>query len=172
MRAELDGKVPLLQSVAVLEPSALDVAVKVRHRLLENLEPFRARSLEIHRKLFEEMRSFLTKSLQLQRRLFEETEPLRAAFLRNATRGRQTYSHQLKTLAQNGWFISVWNTPLAWLNPLATLFNMGLKEGANRRLRAHFNQQADRIEAGLAKAYPKRRVIFEKGFSRSSTSRL
>lgn len=141
-----------------------DVAVKVRHRLLENLEPFRASSQEIHRELFEEMQPFLTKSLQLQRRLFEETEPLRAAFLRNATRGRQTYSHQLKTLAQNGWFISAWNTPLAWLNPLATLFNIGQKEEANRRLRAHFNQQADGIEASLAKIYPKRRVILGKAF--------
>jgi len=167
MRAEWDDEVPLLhrlQSVAVLEPSVRDVAVEVRHRLLENLEPFRARSLEIHRKLFEEMHPFLTKSLQLQRRLFEETEPLRAAFLRNATRGRQTYSHQLKTLAQNGWFISVWNTPLAWLNPLVTLFTTGQKERANHRLRIHFNQQADGIEADLVKTYPKRRVILRKAF--------
>jgi hypothetical protein len=103
-------------------------------------------------------------SQQFQRWRSDYEKLLRDAGLQNAARERPRYSKQLKILAQNAWFISVWNTPLAWLHPLATLFKTGQKEKANRRLRVHFNQQADEIEAELAKAYPRRRVILQKAF--------
>jgi len=126
---------------------------------------------------FPEMGSLDAKLSELCQRIFEETQlrvpgPLqieldrlrREASPRATVRERFYYGHQLKILAQNGWFISIWNTPLAWLNPLATLFTTGQKETANRRLRIHFNQQADGIEAHLAKVYLKRRLILQKAF--------
>jgi hypothetical protein len=126
---------------------------------------------------FRKMRSLEVKLSELCQRILEESQllvpkPLQIELdgLRREASSRATvrepfyYGHQLKILAQNGWFISIWNTPLAWLNPLAILLTTGQKERANRRLRIHFNQQADGIEAGLAKAHPRRRLILQKAF--------
>jgi hypothetical protein len=130
------------------------------HRLPE---PF-TRSDEQSEKITERSRAAVEESIRLQQKFaakFKLDDSLtRAAFL-----GRLRFNEPLKTLAQNGWFISWWNTPLAWIYPLARLFENGHAEHANRRLRNHYAKQIASIEAMLRQRFPRRAAILKKAFA-------
>ncbi len=123
-----------------------------------------ANAIRIQQKLFEQMQPLLTRALQVQQRFFKQNSGLNEAFIRGASAGWPKFAAPLRTLAQHGWFISSSNTPVAWIYPLARLFDANQKESANHRLRTHFNRQLDEIESRLATDFPRRRRILRKAF--------
>jgi hypothetical protein len=115
-------------------------------------------------RIIERVRPAIEQSLQFQRQ-FAAKFRLNESFLRAATAGRPKFDQPLQTLAKNGWFTSWWNTPLAWIYPLARLFDTGHRERANRRLRKHFAEQTASIENQLRKQFPRRAAILQKAFA-------
>jgi hypothetical protein len=131
---------------------------------LQGLADTSARFAEQGQKMFERLRPAIEQSMQLQRRLAVKFK-LDQSFLRGATAGRPKFNEPLKTLAENGWFISWWNTPVALIYPLARLFESGQTERANRRLRNHFAEQIASTECRLRKQFPRRATILQKAFT-------
>ena len=72
---------------------------------------------------------------------------------------------QLKTLAENGWFISGLHTPLATIYPLALLFQTGRVEEGHQALCWHFNEALSSIENDLVEDFPNRAQILGKAFA-------
>jgi hypothetical protein len=158
-------KAPLhLAGTAGIVPSMQGTIQRARE-FSEGIESLRAQSLDVRRRLFEEMQPFLAKSLQLQRRFLKVAKPFRDTVLRQAGQGWPKFAEPLNTLAENGWFISFSRTPVAWIYPLARLFEKGRKREGHQRLRAHFNKHADETEAYLARHFPRRGAILRKAFS-------
>lgn len=120
---------------------------------------------EQNREIFEKMRPALQQSLEFQRRFAAKIGPLSESFIRSASAGWPKFSKPLRILAENGWFTSWTATPVAWIYPLARLFEDGKTETANRRLRSHFNEQMTSIESRLRKQFPRRASILRKAFS-------
>ena len=131
-----------------------------QHRLLE---PF-TQSDQESEKIIKRLRTALEEAGQLQRK-FATKFKLDDSVTRAAFIGRRKFNEPLKTLAENGWFISWWDTPLAWVYPLARLFENRQAEHANRRLRNHFAKQIASIEAILSQQFPHRAAILKKAFA-------
>lgn len=79
-------------------------------------------------------------------------------------RFREGFPEQVGILANNGWFISSWHTPLKAVYPVADLFRRGEKDAGHRALCRHFASIRKDIEADLAKRFPRRSRILEKAF--------
>ncbi len=117
-----------------------------------------------NQRIMERLHPAIEESLQFRRK-FAAKFRLDESFVRAATAGRPKFDKPLKILAENGWFISWWNTPLAWIYPLARLFEAGHRERANRRLRNHFGDQIASIESRLRKQFPHRAAVLQKAFA-------
>jgi hypothetical protein len=131
---------------------------------LSGLSDLSKRFAEQNKEIFERLRPAMDESLQLQKQFAARIAPFSDSIKRGLTGGRPKFDKPLKTLAENGWFTSWWNTPLAWIYPLARLFESGQREKANRRLRNHFNEQADSIESRLTKRFSRRASVLRKAF--------
>lgn len=132
-----------------------------------NLAEFAAmndRVRENSRKAFERLKPLLRESQRFQQQFAAKILPFRESFLRAASQGFPKFSKPLRILAENGWFISWFSTPVAWIYPLSRLFEVGHNERANRRLRNHFKEQASAIEARIVKRFPRRAAIVRKAF--------
>jgi hypothetical protein len=123
-----------------------------------------AKTLVLRQTVFTQLQPVLTKAFKLQQKFFKRNSRLNQAFIRGASGGWPKFAVPLKTLAQHGWFISASYTPVAWIYPLARLFDAGEKEKANRRLRTHFNRRLGEIESGLVADFPRRKKILQKAF--------
>src|SRR5436309_11631016 len=88
---------------------------------LSGLTEARSRFTEQSLRIMERLRPAIEESLQIQRKYAAKFK-LDESILRAATAGRPKFNEPLKTLAENGWFISWWDTPVAWIYPLARLF--------------------------------------------------
>jgi hypothetical protein len=132
---------------------------------LSDLCDLSKRFAEQNKEIFQRLRPAIAESLRFQEKLGERFSPVRDSLKRGFTFDRPKYDKPLRTLAENGWFTCWWNTPLAWIYPLARLFESNQREKANRRLRNHFNEQVDSIESRLAKRFPKRAAILRKAFA-------
>lgn len=118
-------------------------------------------------------RQKLTKSIidisrQLQKAQSRWTQALKGIDLLAIADGMKRFEahfgDQLSVLAQHGWYISWWYTPLAWIYPLAALFREGrIKEG-DRKLCDHFAECLPKIEAHLVDTFPARATILTKAF--------
>jgi len=71
---------------------------------------------------------------------------------------------QLKTLADNGWFVSGNHTPLAVIFPLANMFQSGHAEQANQHICALVKEHLQSTEDMLADDFPHRAGILKKAF--------
>jgi len=131
---------------------------------LSGLADASSRLTEQSRWIVERLRPAIEQSLQIQQKCAAKFK-LDESILRAATAGRPKFNKPLKTLAENGWFISWWNTPVAWIYPLARLFESGQTEHANRRLRNHFAEQIVSIECRLRKQFPRRAAVLQKAFA-------
>lgn len=71
---------------------------------------------------------------------------------------------QLKTLADNGWFVSGNHTPLAVIFPLANMFQSGQAEQANQHMCALIEEHLQSTEDMLVDDFPHRAGILKKAF--------
>jgi hypothetical protein len=131
---------------------------------MDGLTEASVRSANLNERIIERLRPAIEKSMQIQRKYAAKFK-LNESILHAATAGRPKFNEPLKTLAENGWFISWWNTPVAWIYPLARLFESGQTERANRRLRNHFVEQTASIESRLRKQFPRRVAVLRKAFA-------
>jgi hypothetical protein len=70
----------------------------------------------------------------------------------------------LRTIAEHGWFISGYHTPLAAIHPLAQMFRTGDIERANEQLCGQVKPNLPAIEGMLIKEFPRRGAILERAF--------
>jgi len=70
----------------------------------------------------------------------------------------------IKVLADRGWFISQWHTPLVGLGRVVDQFEIGDCEGAHDALCQHFEDILNDIESELIEEFPRRRAILAKAF--------
>jgi hypothetical protein len=119
---------------------------------------------EQNKEIFERLRPAMDESLRLQKQFAARIAPFSNSIKRGLTGGRPKFDKPLKTLAENGWFISWRNTPVAWIYPLARLFEGKQREKGNRRLRDHFKKQVNSIESRLFKLFPRRAPILRRAF--------
>lgn len=148
-------------------PQPLKVAKLIRSESaaqLQTLTEASARLSEQRQRILDRIRPAIEQSLQFQQK-FAEKLKFDSSILRAATAGRPKYREPLTTLANNGWFISWWATPIAWICPLARLFESGHTENANRRLRNHFANEISSIENRLTERFPRRAAILQKAFA-------
>ena len=74
------------------------------------------------------------------------------------------FQEYVNLLAEKGWFISLWHTPLAGLRRIAKCYEDGKIEAADDAMSAHFSECLDEIEGSLTKAFPSRQKILRKVF--------
>ncbi len=75
------------------------------------------------------------------------------------------FPEQTCILAQNGWFISSWHTPLAAsIYRVAHLFKTGSITEGHKLMCVRFSRIRQRIEDNLTNSFPKRRRILQKAF--------
>jgi hypothetical protein len=120
-------------------------------------------TFDIERNVFRKLRPLFTQAAGIQVNLLKRSR-LSGAFYRGMLTEWPKFAQPLKTLAQHGWFVSFSQTPIAWIYPLARLFDSGQKNKANTGLRNHFRRQLDEIESQLAKNFPCRRRILRQAF--------
>lgn len=87
-----------------------------------------------------------------------------AEMAKNMVRFQEGFPEQIRILAQNGWFISSWHTPLAAIYPAADLFRTGSVTEGHKQMCAHFSRFRKDIEDALTKSFPDRRRILQKAF--------
>jgi hypothetical protein len=71
---------------------------------------------------------------------------------------------KLRTLAMNGWFIYGFRTPSRVIYPIASSFEAGRLDEANKAMCWHFDKVAPDIEADLSKRFSNRASILKKAF--------
>jgi hypothetical protein len=68
----------------------------------------------------------------------------------------------IRILANHGWFISFWHTPITELTSVAMLFTGGETEAGHDAMCRHFSEVLDEIAMELTKRHPDRTLILNK----------
>lgn len=76
----------------------------------------------------------------------------------------EAFQKSVAILAERGWFISLWHTPLAGLHRIAKSYNEGKIKAADEAMSVHFSGCVDEIEDSLTNAFPCRETILRKTF--------
>jgi hypothetical protein len=74
------------------------------------------------------------------------------------------FQKYVNILAEKGWFISLWHTPLSGLRRIAKCYEDGKIQAADDAMSAHFSECLDEIEDSLTKTFPSREKILRKAF--------
>jgi hypothetical protein len=105
---------------------------------------------------------------QLSRTDFFSTLPSKelVRILKMPSREQQDRAFQtsVRILAERGWFILLWHTPLAGLHRIAKSYNEGKIRAADEAMSVHFAECLDEIENSLTKAFPRRETILRRSF--------
>jgi len=101
------------------------------------------------------------------RRMREWNAELNKSFTQIAEgfqRIQKVFPEDIRILAQNGWFISFWHTPIAGLTSVAHLFSSGETDQGHEAMCHHFSEVLEEIEEELVRRNPKRAGILTKAF--------
>src|SRR2546422_5662289 len=108
---------------------------------------------------------------------FKRTDSIRfsaACFMASQEQQGKALQRSVRILAERGWFISLWHTPLGGLHRIAKSYTEGKIKAADQAMVRHFSGCLEEIEGELVRGFPNREMILRKAFEahRNSTYEL
>lgn len=77
---------------------------------------------------------------------------------------KEKFTFALNALAERGWFVSLWETPLTAIPPLVNLFLAGHISEGDKLLCKHFDGLIEKIKGNIIKQCPDRKEIILSAF--------